>query len=52
VPDVHGMPLRSAVRTLHLAGFRVELTDGPLGTTTPSAGAVGAAGSLIRLGAR
>ena len=48
VPDVHGLPLRVAVRELHRAGFRVQLTDGG-GGTTPPAGAALRTGSVVRL---
>jgi cell division protein FtsI (penicillin-binding protein 3) len=52
VPDVHGMTLRAAVRTLHRAGFRVQVAGGRLGgagATAPAAGAPLRAGSLVRL---
>jgi cell division protein FtsI (penicillin-binding protein 3) len=49
VPDVAGLPLRVAVRTLHHAGFRVMLGDGPAGHTTPTAGTVAAPGTLVRV---
>ena len=49
VPAVAGLPLRVAVRTLHHAGFRVMLADGPAGRTTPAAGTVAAPGTLVRL---
>ncbi len=48
VPDVGGLPLRVAVRELHRAGFRVQLTDGN-GGTTPPAGAALRTGSVVRL---
>jgi len=51
VPDVRGMSLREAVRSLHSAGFRVQLaraTPSASGTE-PAAGAVASAGSLVRL---
>jgi cell division protein FtsI (penicillin-binding protein 3) len=48
VPDVGGLPLRVAVRELHRAGFRVQLTDGARGTTPP-AGAALRTGSVVRL---
>jgi cell division protein FtsI (penicillin-binding protein 3) len=53
VPDVRGMSLRDAVRTLHSAGFRVGYS-GRAGSristaTFPAAGAVVRQGSLIRL---
>ncbi|ODT02743.1 MAG: hypothetical protein ABS52_12080 [Gemmatimonadetes bacterium SCN 70-22] len=50
VPDVRGLPLRVAVRELHRAGFRVQLTAGGRGGTSPVAGAAVRTGSLVRLG--
>lgn len=49
VPDVHGMSLRQAVRSLHLAGFRVQLASGSTGITAPAAGTLAPAGTLVRL---
>ncbi|MEP6992310.1 MAG: PASTA domain-containing protein, partial [bacterium] len=49
VPDVHGLPLRQAVHALHVAGFRVRLSPGATGLTSPSAGAVLPAGSIVSL---
>ncbi|HEY5441089.1 MAG TPA: penicillin-binding protein 2 [Gemmatimonadaceae bacterium] len=49
VPDVHGLPLRQAVHALHAAGFRVQLDAGSSGATSPAAGAVAPAGSLVHL---
>jgi hypothetical protein len=49
VPDVHGLPARAAVRALHRAGFRVQLALGAPGTTSPAAGVVAPAGTLVRL---
>jgi cell division protein FtsI (penicillin-binding protein 3) len=49
VPDVRGMPARQAARTLHRAGFRVQLVNGVPGTTSPAAGVVAPAGTLVRL---
>jgi hypothetical protein len=53
VPDVRGMSLRDAVRTLHSAGFRVRYSGSASGrvltATFPAAGAVVRQGSLIRL---
>jgi cell division protein FtsI (penicillin-binding protein 3) len=53
VPDVRGMSLRDAVRTLHSAGFRVGYSGRAGGrisaATFPAAGAVVRQGSLIRL---
>jgi cell division protein FtsI (penicillin-binding protein 3) len=50
VPDVRGLVLRDAVRSLHSAGFRVQLARGSgETTTTPSAGALAPTGTLVRL---
>jgi hypothetical protein len=54
VPDVRGMMLRDAVRSLHNAGFRVRLVRPGSGVetngeTTPAAGTLIAAGTLVRL---
>lgn len=49
VPDVRGLPLRVAVRELHRAGFRVQLTASRGGATVPPAGAPARTGSLVRL---
>jgi cell division protein FtsI (penicillin-binding protein 3) len=49
VPDVHGLELRDAVRSLHDAGFHVRLVRGVDGTTEPAAGTVAPAGTLVRL---
>jgi cell division protein FtsI (penicillin-binding protein 3) len=49
VPDVRGLPLRTAARVLHTAGFRVQVIGGHGGATRPPAGAVASAGSLVRL---
>jgi len=51
VPNVRGMQLREAVRTLHRAGFRVQLAaaTGAASTTWPNAGAMLREGSLVRL---
>ncbi|HMC55778.1 MAG TPA: PASTA domain-containing protein, partial [Gemmatimonadaceae bacterium] len=51
VPDVRGMSLRQAVRSLHSAGFRVQLARGTpsASVTEPAAGVVASAGSLVRL---
>jgi cell division protein FtsI (penicillin-binding protein 3) len=51
VPNVRGLTLREAVRSLHSAGFRVQLAPGgssPV-VTEPTPGSVAAAGSLVRL---
>jgi cell division protein FtsI (penicillin-binding protein 3) len=52
VPNVQGLPLRDAVRSLHSAGFRVQLgrgggTGSP--TTSPAAGELVQTGTLVRL---
>ena len=51
VPNVRGMQLREAVRTLHRAGFRVQLgaATGSASATWPNAGALLREGSLVRL---
>jgi cell division protein FtsI (penicillin-binding protein 3) len=52
VPDVRGLEVRDAVRTLHEAGFRVHVARGPAGVafaTSPAAGTVAPAGTLVRL---
>lgn len=50
VPDVRGLDLRDAVRSLHSAGFRVQLArSGGPPATNPAAGELAATGTLIRL---
>ena len=49
VPDVRGMELRDAVRSLHRAGFHVRLMRGTDGATDPAAGSVAPAGAVVRL---
>jgi len=51
VPNVHGMSLREAVRSLHSAGFRVQLSRNASSTsvTDPAPGALISSGSLVRL---
>ena len=51
VPNVRGLSLRSAVRSLHSAGFRVQLArDASAPTATePAPGTLASAGSLVRL---
>lgn len=51
IPDVRGLNLRDAVRSLHSAGFRVQLSGGGVGSasTTPAAGELAPTGTLIRL---
>jgi cell division protein FtsI (penicillin-binding protein 3) len=51
VPNVTGMSLRNAVRSLHSAGFRVQLSRDASSTsvTEPAPGALAAPGTLVRL---
>jgi cell division protein FtsI (penicillin-binding protein 3) len=51
VPNVGGMSLRDAVRSLHSAGFRVQLVRAasPTNVTEPASGTAASAGSLVRL---
>lgn len=54
VPNVRGMSVRDAVRTLHRAGFRVGYAGGKSvvhtpTTTVPAAGSIARPGSLVRL---
>ncbi|HKY97473.1 MAG TPA: penicillin-binding transpeptidase domain-containing protein [Gemmatimonadaceae bacterium] len=49
VPDVRGLPTRTAVRALHRAGFRVTLTTSLGVPTVPAAGTMLPAGSVVRL---
>jgi cell division protein FtsI (penicillin-binding protein 3) len=50
VPNVHGLNLRDAVRSLHSAGFRVQLARATPGVLTePASGALATAGTLVRL---
>ncbi len=51
VPDVRGLTLRDAVRSLHNAGFRIDLAQagGGSGTTNPAAGQIVPTGTLVRL---
>ena len=51
VPNVSGMSLRAAVRSLHLAGFRVQLSRDASSpsVTEPSPGALALPGALVRL---
>lgn len=50
IPNVSGLDLRDAVRTLHAAGFQVRLEEGIPGRTKPSAGNFAPAGSSVTLG--
>jgi cell division protein FtsI (penicillin-binding protein 3) len=49
IPDVSGLPVREAVRSLHAAGFRVRLTTGGQTGTLPAAGTVSAPGTVVKL---
>ncbi len=54
VPSVQGLPTRMAVRELHRAGFRVSVSGSGVSSgsalqTSPMAGTVLAAGSVVRL---
>ena len=54
IPDVRGLSLRDAVRSLHNAGFRVQLTrtEGSATSsvsTSPAAGELAPTGTLVRL---
>jgi len=51
VPNVGGMNLRDAVRSLHSAGFRVQLARGAssMRVTEPAPGAMMTPGSVVRL---
>jgi hypothetical protein len=49
VPDVHGLSVRDAVRSLHGAGFHVRLVRGTDGATEPTAGTIAPAGAVVRL---
>jgi len=52
VPDVRGLPLRDAVRSLHSAGFRVQLGHGGASSsavTNPAAGELAQTGTVVRL---
>jgi cell division protein FtsI (penicillin-binding protein 3) len=49
VPSVRGLTVREAVRTLHAAGFRVQIGRGVAGRTRPAAGASSREGSVVVL---
>ncbi|MEP6766604.1 MAG: penicillin-binding transpeptidase domain-containing protein [Gemmatimonadaceae bacterium] len=49
VPNVHGLDLRDAVRTLQAAGFQVQLSEKKTGHTTPAAGSLAKPGSTVLL---
>jgi hypothetical protein len=50
VPNVVGLPLRQAVRSLHAAGFRVELVRGAPPVPVPAVGTLLAGGRVVKLG--
>jgi cell division protein FtsI (penicillin-binding protein 3) len=50
VPDVSTAALRTAVRLLHEAGFRVVIERGHAGRITPAPGTLLNAGDLVRVG--
>lgn len=49
IPDVRGLSVREAVRTLHSAGFRVRLVTASSSGTMPAAGTKAAPGSMVQL---
>lgn len=49
VPDVRGLSVREAVRTLHNAGFRVRLLSATSSGTSPAAGTIAAPGTIVQL---
>jgi len=49
IPNVTGLDMRDAVRTLHSAGFQVHLVAGTQGRTKPMAGTYARAGSAVAL---
>lgn len=49
VPDVAGMSVREAVRTLNNAGFRVRLAGASFPGTLPAAGTMALPGSVVQL---
>jgi len=50
IPDVAGLTLRGAVRALHARGFQVRVVTAATMSTSPPAGAIAAAGSVVHLG--
>jgi len=50
IPDVAGLTLRGAVRALHARGFQVRVVTAATMSTSPAAGAIAAAGSVVHLG--
>lgn len=51
VPDIAGLPLRAAARTLHAAGFRVQVVPGMPPGTDPVAGTMLTPGRVVKLSA-
>ena len=49
VPDISGLPTRSAVRALHNAGFRVTLSRSQGALTVPAAGSILPPGAIVKL---
>ena len=49
VPSVRGLTLREAVRSLHAAGFRVQLATGASEGTSPPSGVLAPPGTIVRL---
>jgi len=49
IPDVRGLSVREAVRSLHRAGFRVRLAGTSTVGTLPAAGSMAAPGTLVQL---
>jgi cell division protein FtsI (penicillin-binding protein 3) len=49
IPDVRGLSVREAVRTIHSAGFRVRLIGASTAGTLPAAGTIAAPGTLVQL---
>ena len=49
IPNVTGLDLRAAVRTLHAAGFQVKLVSGASGQTRPMAGSFARTGTSVML---
>src|SRR5687768_12268013 len=50
VPDVGALTLRGAVRLLHSRGFQVRIVAAQTIATSPAAGAMAPAGSVVQLG--
>ena len=49
VPDIRGLGVRDAVRSLHSAGFRVQIAHGAAPATSPAAGELAPTGTVVRL---